>query len=333
MNKDKIIDFIKHKNYYNSNLLINNPKPLKNQSEPTLIYYYKNEEKTSKIIYSIVIPIHNQEKIVKRNLESIFTNTVDYYELIIILDNCKDNTENIILELLNKKMPNNLLKIVILKQETSIFETSCDNLGFTLSEGKYIIEIQADMEMITYGYNKLLTRPVLIYDDIFIVSGRGSMKIKKNFKGMHLDGFGKLSKKIDKPLDIDFSDMNKVYIYETICRGPILIVNEKLKKLKYLDEQNFFLGNDDIDLCCRAFFNFNWKCCYYPLEFYAPLSSSTTKKKKNWTKNMDDEIFFFNERKNRSNGGFLNTIMEEVINKGKSFQPYEIRELPYNNFY
>ena len=45
---------------------------------------------------------------------------------------------------------------------------------------------------------------------------------------------------------------------------------------------------------------------------------------------MEDEIDFFNERKKRSNGGFLNTIMESIINKGDTFQYKEIRDLSYD---
>lgn len=322
MNHEDIEEFIKHKNYYKDNdIMINNPKPLDGQKEPELVYFWTNNQN---IEYSVVMPIHNQEKIILKNLQSILVNTISSYEVILILDDCDDKTEQIVLDLFQNCKPINLHKIIIIKQLTSIFETSSDNLGFRLASGKYIVEIQADMEMITYGYNILLTRPVLIYDDLFCVSGRGCNNITKNMK--FVDGVGKLSKKINEPLQLNFDEMNKVYINESICRGPILFVKEKLKKLKYLDEQNFVLGEDDTDLCCRAFFHYKWLSCYYPLEFYAPLKNSTRRKKGKEFLNM-----FLTKRRERSNGGYLKEVIDNTISKGEHFKELEIRPIPYSS--
>lgn len=321
MIQEEIKEFIKHKNYYKDNdIMVNNPKPLEGQQEPELVYFWTNDQS---IEYSVVMPIHNQERIILKNLQSILVNTISSYEVILILDDCKDKTEKIVLDLFQKCKPINLHKIIIIKQPTSVFETSSDNLGFRLASGKYIVEIQADMEMITYGYNSLLTRPVLVYDDIFCVSGRACTNITEKMK--NLDGYGKLSRKINDPLELRFDEMNKVYIYESICRGPILFVNEKMKKLKYLDEQNFVLGDDDTDLCCRAFFHFKWLSCYYPLEFYAPLKHGTRRKKGGKLLDM-----FLLKRKERSNGGYLKEVIDNKISKGEHFKELEIRPISYS---
>lgn len=62
--------------------------------------YYKLND--GEIIYSIVIPIYNQEKIIVKNLQSIILNTIENFEIILILDYCFDNTENNILEFLER---------------------------------------------------------------------------------------------------------------------------------------------------------------------------------------------------------------------------------------
>ena len=47
------------------------------------------------IIYSVVIPIYNQEGIIVENIKSIIHNTLGIFEIILILDYCFDNTEKI----------------------------------------------------------------------------------------------------------------------------------------------------------------------------------------------------------------------------------------------
>jgi glycosyltransferase involved in cell wall biosynthesis len=95
----------------------------------TKLLYKKVYNLHNEIIYSIVIPIFNQETIIADNLESIINNTKGNYEIIIILDFCFDNTENNLMEFLNdyKNVSNNFIQITILKNEIiPLFETKCD---------------------------------------------------------------------------------------------------------------------------------------------------------------------------------------------------------------
>ena len=48
--------------------------------------YIKIYNEPNEIIYSIVIPVYNQENIIVENLKSIINNTVNNFEIIIILD-------------------------------------------------------------------------------------------------------------------------------------------------------------------------------------------------------------------------------------------------------
>ena len=114
------------------------------------------------IIYSIVIPVFNQEDIIIDNLKSIINNTLTNFEILIILDYCFDNTEKNILNFLEsyKNTKDDFIQIKIFKNELiPLFETKCDNIGFKNSVGKYCLEIQADMKMTELGYNLHLTKP------------------------------------------------------------------------------------------------------------------------------------------------------------------------------
>ena len=75
---------------YNKNIFINNPK----FNSDIKIILNKNKSKNFlNPFFSIVIPIHNQESIINKNILSILDNTSEkLYELILIIDSCSDNT-------------------------------------------------------------------------------------------------------------------------------------------------------------------------------------------------------------------------------------------------
>lgn len=331
---ENIIELIKYNNYVNK--LIKKPDKNKNRKDAEIVLFknFVNNNSNVTIDYSIVTPIYNQECIICTNLKSVLVNTLGNYEIILIIDGCTDNSEDKVVKLFEKlitdnKVPLGLKKLTILRQPTGVYETSCDNLGFIVSEGTYIVEIQADMKMITLGYNILLSRPVragLCDNKVFMVSGRASHNITTKMKG--LIGKGKMSKLVDKPLHIEYNEMNKFYVNATICRGPLLIVNDKLMEMGYLDEHNFVQGNDDIDLSLRAYFEKGWVVGYYPIEFYAPLANSSMQKNKKIKTAYKDD--YFEMRKNRGNGGFFLEVCSNLGDKYKCVQPMELN-ISYNN--
>lgn len=204
----------------------------------------------NKIIYSIVIPVYNQENIFIRNLQSVIENTLDNFEIIVILDFCTDNTENTLLKFLDNYVNNksNFVRLLIFKNtDKPLFETKCDNIGFKNSTGIYCLEIQADMEMTQLGYNIHLTKPFNILNNVIAVSGRCAHNLYDH------NGFGKLGTDIERKIDVLNVDKNSFYVLETCNRGPLLIDREKLKELNYLDENEYFLDNSDHDLMARAF--------------------------------------------------------------------------------
>lgn len=226
------------------------------------------------IIYSIVMPVYNQEQIIVENIKSIITNTLDNFEIIIILDYCFDNTEPNIMDFLEsyENKINNLIQITILKNEDKpLFETKCDNIGFKQSKGKYCLEIQADMKMTEMGYNLHLTKPFNLYNNVIAVSGRCAHNL---FNG---NGIGKLGYDIEKSISQINVNKNKFYVFDTCNRGPLLIHKPKLEELNYLDEDNYFLDNSDHDLMARAYIEKQYICGYVPIDFDAPLQLGSTR--------------------------------------------------------
>tara|TARA_B110000967_G_scaffold152393_1_gene156605 strand:- start:3876 stop:4721 length:846 start_codon:yes stop_codon:yes gene_type:complete len=227
------------------------------------------------IVYSIITPVYNQEDIIVKNIKSYISNTIDNFEIIIILDCCSDNTKENVLNFFKTLQNNNknFIKIQILETIEPLFETKCDNIGFKLAQGKYLLEIQADMEMTQLGYNIHLTKPFNILDNVIAVSGRCTHNIYRS------GGVGKLGMKIEKNIDELGIDRNIFYTYETCNRGPLLLDKDKVKELNYLDEKNYFMNNSDHDLMARAYILKKYICGYVPIDFNAPIADGSRKKR------------------------------------------------------
>jgi len=271
--------------------------------EPVKILDWEADMYTSNLEYSLVIPVYNQEHIIKEVVERIFKNTVGTYEIIFLLDACTDSSENKIIQSISN-LPENLLKIRIYSFEEPVFETSCDNFGFKNSLGKYIIEIQADIYIFTYGYNRLLTNPFRTYNDVVTVSGRCTHGLFN-----WVEGVGKLGTDIEHPLPSSYDNYDIFYVGDTCNRGPWALCKEKLQALDYLDEQNFVLGDDDHDLNIRAKIKYGWVCGYVPIEIKSNLKEGSTRKNRD-KKNTD----VLKLRQSQSNGGVLGKILRKEIN-------------------
>ena len=265
--------------------------------------------------FSVVMPIHNQEKIIQRVLSSVADMTLGFYELILILDGCTDGTRERVLEwveLLN--VPTYLVRIHILENPVGIFETSCDNQGFILSRGEYIVEVQADMAILTFGYNILLTSPLVQYRDLIAISGRCCHGINKTPGGVHA---GKLGEAVKEPHRIlqDFDGFGKVILSHTVNRGPLVLRRSMLEELGFLDEAHYVLGDDEHDLFARAWIQKQWRCGFVPVEVYSPLEWGSTRKERA----PEVQAYLEQREKNRS-GGFLDQNREMI-----QYPPGEIR--------
>lgn len=227
--------------------------------------------------FSLVMPIHNQEAIIADVLSSVVLNTVGTYEMCFILDGCTDNTRSIVLEWLrNTVIPNSCVRTVVLENKTGIFETSCDNQGFVMARGTYIVEIQADMRIVTFGYNLLLATPLEVYSDMIAVSGRCCHGINRLSQWLTA---GKFGNRVSDPHPATF-DTNTVHLSHTVNRGPLVLRRAMLHSLGYLDEEHYVLGDDDHDLFMRAWVTNNWRTGFFPVEVHSPLEWGSTRKEK-----------------------------------------------------
>jgi glycosyltransferase involved in cell wall biosynthesis len=251
--------------------------------------------------YSLVMPIHNQAAILPGILTNLKENTVGDYEIIFILDGCTDTSEATV-RAFSFNCP-----VTIIVNQLGLFETSCDNQGFKAARGEFIIEIQADMEMTTYGYNELLCRPLRVFPDLIAVSGRCCHTLRGPESGV-----GKLGRLVEHPHRR--YPPNTIYLSHTVNRGPLALRRAMVEELGWLDEEHYVLGDDEHDLFARAWAQKKWRTAFFPVEFNAPLAWGSTRKQR-----PAHVQAYLNQRRAKEKDGFLT--------RATSFPPPETRSL------
>ena len=87
--------------------------------------------------FSVIVPIYNSEKYIKKCLDSLVNQTFKNIEIILVNDGSTDNSEDIIKQYLKDK------RIIYLKKENG-GQASARNLGLSKAKGDYISFIDSD---------------------------------------------------------------------------------------------------------------------------------------------------------------------------------------------
>lgn len=88
---------------------------------------------------SVIVPIYNTEKFLRKCIESILNQTLQELEVILINDGSKDNSHNICLEYV-EKYPKKIIYI----NNKNIGCSATRNLGIKLAQGEYIAFVDSD---------------------------------------------------------------------------------------------------------------------------------------------------------------------------------------------
>jgi glycosyltransferase involved in cell wall biosynthesis len=96
-----------------------------------------NKIKIQSNLISIILPVYNAQKTLKRAINSILNQTYINWELILINDGSTDNSISIIKNINDKRV-----KKIFLKKNKGLVH--CLNLGISISKGVYIARMDAD---------------------------------------------------------------------------------------------------------------------------------------------------------------------------------------------
>ncbi len=131
---------------------------------------------------SIIIPVYNSEKTIKKCIESVLKQKNNDIEIVIINDGSTDNSENIIKEYIEKYQE---IISYYKKENTGVADTR--NYGIKKAKGKYIMFLDSDDFIADDFYN---TINKYMDQDIDLIK----------FKLQRLDENGNITEKVDGPV-------------------------------------------------------------------------------------------------------------------------------------
>ncbi len=230
--------------------------------------------------YSIIVTIHNKGWLVERCIKAIKEHTTGDYELVLVFDGCTDNSEQVAFQAItNCQMPK--YKIVY---TPDVFETKANIAGIRSSEGTYCVIVQDDMVVNEAGWNERLTKPVIAFPDVFAVTANTAHNFKLNPRSKHIN----MSENLDYCW-CDILDYDSVIdkkrgllrdtfaIRDSVNRGPLLLVHDRLMQVGGLDETFAPQNMDDHDLCYRAYEQFGWVAGAYWIDYINPSEWASTR--------------------------------------------------------
>ena len=133
--------FLKNSDTYNISMketALKADKFIRKTSKDILIYKIpKKLDKKPSI--SVIIPLHNREKTIKRAVCSIQNQNIKYVEIILVNNGSKDNSIKIIKDLSKED-----LRIKLIDNKKHRGTLYCRTIGTLMSKGKFIFPLDSD---------------------------------------------------------------------------------------------------------------------------------------------------------------------------------------------
>ncbi|MCI5133482.1 MAG: glycosyltransferase [Candidatus Electrothrix sp. AW2] len=211
---------------------------------------------------SVLIPVYNEEKYIRRCLDSLLSQTMTDFEIIVIDDGSTDNTVKILTTYGDPRL--------IIHQQTNQGRAAARNKALELSQGEYIILQDADdwsvpnrLELQLYKAKKIGGKPIVGCGLAYQHEGaiRTSCKL-----------FPETNKKIRNTLA-------RPIMAGAICPGTILGLREHIVELGGWREK-FHIAAEDGDLISRLYEDSEtiFGNVYSPLYYYRQNPGSVTNK-------------------------------------------------------
>ena len=238
---------------------------------------------------SVVLTVHDKGFMIDRVISGILNNISTYTkELILVFYWCTDNSMEVASKTLKEFDGSHSVKVII-EETPDIWETKANNIGLKLSSSDTPIIIQDDMIVTEPLFDQRLMKPLQAYSDVFAVTGRTAHNDSIiDSELVWTDAIGRenptgknpsyLEKKLRKILHRKVRPRRNIFgIRDVVNRGPLLIDNQKIQTLNYLDEAFAPLDLDDHDLCLRAYKEHNWLCGSYQMSYLSDLDWGGTR--------------------------------------------------------
>ena len=227
---------------------------------------------------SICIPAFNMKKYIERNIYSIINQSFQDFEIIIVNDNSRDNTENIIKRL---QLEDNRIKLINHKFKKGVYYSRVESILF--SKGKFVILMDPDDLYLNenlfeelYNYNIKNNIDIIEFTVFQQIEGRRTIFYPKKHFESHYHNFTHniiFQPSLAEILFHNPKNNNKFShsicrnIWNKMIRRKILLDMHKFIGLDYFND--FVITADDMamNLICYHFAN-NYSNIYLPGYMY-----------------------------------------------------------------
>lgn len=237
---------------------------------------------------SLILTVHDKEFLIEQVVSGLIENaSTAVRELIVVFDGCNDASEA---KFDNYVKTSSRADIDIVKLHTpDVWETKANNVGLKQSTCEYSIIIQDDMVVTERDFDSRLKKPFHAFEDVFAVTARTAHNdVIKDGELWYTDRIGrenprgakepKWIKKLKKTFHYKSRPRRELFgVRDVVNRGPLMLDNERLHALGYLDEAFAPLDLDDHDLCFRAYKKHGWVCGSYVIGYDSDLDWGQTR--------------------------------------------------------
>lgn len=192
-------------------------------------------------LISVIVPVHNAQDYIDKCLASIYNQSYDNIEVILILDNCSDNT----LEICNNLKQANTLIIETENKSAGISR----NQGINYSKGKYICFVDAD-DYIEKDYIQKLY--------CFLKSNNLDLSIcgYNKFKEEKIERFSSFKSKVFDKKEIQDNIIKNCFRYRNSNESyGIIAVWAAIYKSEIIKDNNIFFYDENYYLSEDSIFN------------------------------------------------------------------------------
>lgn len=260
--------------------------------------------------FFIAIPVKNQQNLIQEVLNNLVPRLSFPSEIGLLFDNCDDASFQVAVDVISELMEgsNMLNQVHFIRSMDELFESTCENVLYRLSDAKYLVSFQADTMLEDFSFFERCQSAFTSIPNLLGVSGRAtvpfmpsnllrtrviSLLFTRNiltllsprvFKERRLGPFFKGSDYFGDTSGFPFPrmkfsqrELTTLFIGQALIRGPIVWSAEKFRNLGGFNDVAFFLGRDDCDLSLRGLKK-GFVVGYLPCEQVTNPNNGTTRK-------------------------------------------------------
>ena len=248
-----------------------------------------------------IVPVYNKEFLIKDVLQGIVDNTSGDYKIITIIDGCTDNSEQVILDYVDR---NKLQENILVKHQDNVHEILCLNYGLNQvklsnpNDNDLIFTVQDDVILKEPNIDILFNNLFNTYDNLGYVSMRLGLDLKVvnnqliefNFVESEFGHWNQLNLHHYKKLNF-----NELYQTNIAIRSPTCTLWKRYKEIGFYDSALSPCGYDCHDFSIR-----NNKAGYvnavYALQFESKLEWGGMRKEKSNLNALHNEVYEWNRQ-------------------------------------